>query len=176
MRTIHCWPQENPEKAINIGVAAHISAASPGGPRFEASLSPEARSSASNGIWLCQTCAKLIDNDPVRYTREHLFQWKSDAEGRAVQDLESRSPQNENQVNLFKKMERLMPELLAEMRADLAAHPLCREVVLLQRNWSFWYPKDRELLTYYFDDHPNLRSKIQILENHQLVAEYLQAA
>jgi hypothetical protein len=59
-------PQTNPTKAINIGVAAHITAASQNGPRFDANMTPEERKSAENGIWLCQNCAKLIDNDERR--------------------------------------------------------------------------------------------------------------
>src|SRR5713101_2602138 len=53
-------PQRNPSKAVNVGVAAHITGAAPGGPRYDARMSEKDRRSASNGIWLCQNCAKLI--------------------------------------------------------------------------------------------------------------------
>lgn len=76
-------PNSDPEKSVNIGVAAHITAAAPGGPRYDASLSREERKSAENGIWLCQSCAKLIDNDPERYPVEVLREWKRGAEARA---------------------------------------------------------------------------------------------
>src|SRR5690348_16032721 len=76
-------PQSDPSKAVNLGVAAHITAASPGGPRFDPDLSPEERSAASNGIWLCQNCAKLIDNDVIRFSVEVLRRWKADAEAEA---------------------------------------------------------------------------------------------
>ena len=36
-------PQEDPAKALNIGVGAHITAASEGGPRYDPSLSSEER-------------------------------------------------------------------------------------------------------------------------------------
>jgi hypothetical protein len=52
--------QVDPTKALNVGVAAHISAASPGGPRYNPLLSSEERRHANNAIWLCQKCAKLI--------------------------------------------------------------------------------------------------------------------
>lgn len=45
-------PHSDPNKAVNTGVAAHITAASPGGPRFDSALSPEERSNLENGIWL----------------------------------------------------------------------------------------------------------------------------
>jgi hypothetical protein len=73
--------------AVNLGVAAHITAASPDGPRFDASLKPEERSDIGNAIWLCQTCAKLIDSDIHRFTIEVLRSWKGGAEGEALAAL-----------------------------------------------------------------------------------------
>jgi len=69
-------PQADPTGVVNIGVAAHISAASPGGARYEEALSTEQRTDSSNGIWLCQTCAKLIDNDSTLFSRDVLEGWK----------------------------------------------------------------------------------------------------
>jgi hypothetical protein len=84
-------PHTEADKALNIGVAAHISAASPGGPRYDHSLRQEERKGISNGIWLCQTCAKLVDNDEGRYTKELLGQWKQEAEQEALREIESAS-------------------------------------------------------------------------------------
>jgi len=81
-------PQDDPAGSINIGVAAHLTAASPGGPRFDSSLTPVQRVSPENGIWLCQSCAKLVDNDERRYTPAFLRDWKRQAEQRAADDLE----------------------------------------------------------------------------------------
>jgi len=67
----------------SVGVAAHISAASPGGPRYHPGLRPEQREARDNGIWLCQTHAKTIDDDPGRYTTELLLAWRATAEERA---------------------------------------------------------------------------------------------
>ncbi len=82
-------PQEDPNKVVNIGVAAHITAASEGGPRFEQNMSTEERSSEANGIWLCQTCAKLIDNDPMHYPIDLLNRWRSLSEEAARLDIEN---------------------------------------------------------------------------------------
>jgi hypothetical protein len=76
-------PQLDSTKALNIGVAAHITSASPGGPRYNPSLTSEERCHADNGIWLCQNCAKLIDNDVQRYSETLLRAWKTVAEDRA---------------------------------------------------------------------------------------------
>ena len=81
-------PQSNPEKAINVGVAAHITAASPNGPRYDPNLTPEQRRSIENGIWLCQTCGKLVDNDEIRYPAPLLREWKRIAEERAIRAIE----------------------------------------------------------------------------------------
>ena len=72
--------QDDPSKSVNIGVAAHISAASMGGPRYDARQTSEQRRSITNGIWLCQNCAKLIDSDASRFSVELLRTWKEEAE------------------------------------------------------------------------------------------------
>ena len=80
-------PQSDPTKAINVGVAAHITAASEGGPRYNPSLSPEKRRHSNNGIWLCQTCAKLVDSDSVQFPETILRQWRQRAEAEAFERL-----------------------------------------------------------------------------------------
>lgn len=85
-------PQEDPTAAINIGVAAHIHAAAPGGKRYNVTQSSSARSSIENAIWLCQNCAKLIDNDEFRYSTELLQQWKATSENAAMREIEHRFP------------------------------------------------------------------------------------
>jgi hypothetical protein len=84
-------PQEDVTKVISIGVAAHITAASPGGPRFDSTMSPEKRKSGENGIWMCQNCAKLIDSDEKRYTVDLLREWKKFSEEAALSALENNS-------------------------------------------------------------------------------------
>ena len=71
---------ENKNKASSIGVAAHICAAAPGGPRYDASMSADERKDISNCIWMCQNHAKLIDTDEIKYTAALLRQWKQEAE------------------------------------------------------------------------------------------------
>jgi len=80
-------PQDDPSKALNIGVAAHITAASPGGPRYLDTITADERSSASNGIWLCQSCAKLVDNDESMFTAELLRAWKTIREHNALHSI-----------------------------------------------------------------------------------------
>ncbi len=85
-------PHTDDAKAVNRGVAAHITAAAPGGKRFDASLTAEERSGPANGIWLCQNCAKLIDTDERRFTVALLRDWKATAEAAVLRSLQSNSP------------------------------------------------------------------------------------
>lgn len=73
-------PHSNSHKRVSIGQAAHITAASKGGPRYDSDLSSEERKSIDNGIWLCDVCAKMIDSDEAHYSVELLRVWKSQAE------------------------------------------------------------------------------------------------
>ena len=84
-------PAEEEDRSINIGVAAHITAASPDGPRYDNSLTSAERISGSNGIWLCQNCAKLIDSDTSLYSAKKLRQWKKKALECAVIDISTSS-------------------------------------------------------------------------------------
>lgn len=83
-------PQSNSSKVTNIGVAAHITAASEDGPRYDAALTSAGRKSPENGIWLCQNCAKLIDSDPTKYPLELIIEWKNEAESAALMRLGAR--------------------------------------------------------------------------------------
>lgn len=73
-------PNSNPEKATLIGEAAHITAASLNGPRYDATLDELQRQSILNGIWLCSNCADLIDKDEQLYPVELLKSWRDTAE------------------------------------------------------------------------------------------------
>ena len=71
-------PTTDGAKEVRIGVAAHICAAAPGrgARRYRADMTPEQRKSETNGIWLCQDCAKAIDSDDPIFTETLLHGWK----------------------------------------------------------------------------------------------------
>jgi len=69
------------EKIEFIGKAAHITAAAPGGARYDPSLSSSERSLIENGIFLCSGCADKIDkNLGIDYPADLLRRWKKDHE------------------------------------------------------------------------------------------------
>ncbi|MDA8019302.1 MAG: hypothetical protein MPN21_17820 [Thermoanaerobaculia bacterium] len=147
---------------MNIGVAAHITAASERGPRYEPSLSSEERRDLENGIWLCQNCGKLIDSDISRYSIAKLGEWKSDAEAAAARALEQRRAPASTSVGVFLEAERLMPELLSEMRSDVRgdSSQLIREFVVLS-NRQISYISPNRPFAYFASEHQELYHAIE---------------
>lgn len=81
-------PSSKTTETVSIGVAAHITAAAPGGKRYDPVLIKDERKGFNNGIWLCQNCAKKIDSDELQYTIDVLRNWKIEAENRAMSNLD----------------------------------------------------------------------------------------
>ena len=71
-------PSDESAEAVNLtGVAAHISGASEGrGSRRYREMPSEDRKDISNGIWLCETHADLIDGDEITFTENILHEIK----------------------------------------------------------------------------------------------------
>jgi hypothetical protein len=81
IRAVAVGPSEEaPDAVARIGEAAHICAASKGGRRYDASMTPGERAGFDNAIWLCSDHAKLIDRDEVTYTADVLRAMKHDHE------------------------------------------------------------------------------------------------
>ena len=90
-RTLTSGPNAHPERSTKTGVAAHITAASSGGPRYDPNLSSEQRKSAENGIWLCQRCAHFVDTDSLNYPIDLLYKWRHQAEKEADDETKGRT-------------------------------------------------------------------------------------
>ncbi|MFB9867812.1 hypothetical protein [Vreelandella sulfidaeris] len=91
-------PGESELGVNSIGVAAHIHAASPGGPRYDPSMTSSERGSISNAIWLCSNCSIIIDRDKARYTAKLLKEWKANAEATAIKEQGMRLPSDEDAI------------------------------------------------------------------------------
>ncbi|MFC1564086.1 hypothetical protein ACFL6G_04075 [candidate division KSB1 bacterium] len=72
----------DPKKSTVMGRAAHITAASKNGPRYDPKLTREQRRSIDNGIWLCQEHADFIDKKENEdyYTVPEIKFWKQQTE------------------------------------------------------------------------------------------------
>lgn len=86
-------PGPSSEYLSNSGYAAHIFAASSGGPRGQGGLSKSELKSAANGIWLCGRHAKLVDNNRGQsYPAETLLSYKALHEARVALEHEGLYP------------------------------------------------------------------------------------
>jgi hypothetical protein len=103
------------EDTIDIGTAAHICAAAPLGPRYENNMTPEERSSARNGIWMCRDHGKAIDSNDPEFTVPRLRDWKRLAE----QDSCRRVLRNEAPPPAPPTDAELMSKLQSAAKADV---------------------------------------------------------
>ncbi|UHG89827.1 AlbA family DNA-binding domain-containing protein [Spirosoma oryzicola] len=78
---------------------------------------------------------------------------------------------NESLKQAFVNIQRLIPELLSEMRADLVDQPFIREFILFSKHWIYNHDHNNDIFMYYYEDHTYLRNKLRILENYGLVYE-----
>ena len=65
---------------INLGMASHICAAAPDGPRYDPNQTPSQRRSTENGIWMCRLHGTAVDAKDPKFTVELLHQWKAQAQ------------------------------------------------------------------------------------------------
>lgn len=151
----------------SIGVAAHIAAASEGGPRYDPDMSPEERSAAENGIWLCQTCSRLVDVDLPSHPAHQLREWKTLAEMRAYLGLRGFSVVVSRS---FEKLEQMVPELVAEMREDLKKNQFTRELIAFSKTRGFG-GQEKPLHAYYHEDHDDLLGKLGVMVNYGALIE-----
>ena len=117
-RKLTSGPREDPNKAVSIGVAAHITAAAPRGPRYDVFISPAVRTSIKNAIWLCQNCAKLVDSDAIHYSTEMLQGWKEDAEENTRLAIETNASGADNVKTVRKLLRQKIRELDDLVRSE----------------------------------------------------------
>jgi hypothetical protein len=80
-------PGSLPDQIVSSGTAAHIYAASKGGPRSSGPLCDKELAEAKNGIWLCANHGRLIDtNRGEQYPPSLLQSYKSLHEARIARD------------------------------------------------------------------------------------------
>ena len=75
-RVLTIGPHSEPDKSLSSGIAAHISGAALGGPRYDPDQDKKERRGIGNAVWLCHSCSDLIDKDEGTYPKEGLLRWK----------------------------------------------------------------------------------------------------
>jgi 5-methylcytosine-specific restriction endonuclease McrA len=95
-------PSNTSNDAVNnTGIAAHICAASEGGPRYKAAMTSQERKAIDNAIWLCANCSIRIDRDEESYKEEILREWKYKAEETAKSEQGKRLPRKDDAVDML---------------------------------------------------------------------------
>jgi hypothetical protein len=122
-------------------------------------MAPEERSDFLNGIWLCQTHAKLIDDDELSFPAHLLREWKETSE--RIAQLEALGFAVVR-AKPFPDLEKKAPQLIAEMRNDLQKKPLVRQFVILPNrriSYSASYPQ----FSYFAEEHTYINSIMTIM-------------
>jgi hypothetical protein len=91
------------------------------------------RSAISNAIWLCATCHKIVDDDPVRYPAGLLFEWQRQHEHRIAGQVgkaaaEARERYEKRHLEDFGRISYLAERLITE-KENFWEHRLTAEVL-----------------------------------------------
>lgn len=163
-------PAETNDRSVSIGEASHIFAASPGGPRYKPSMSPEERKSIHNGIWLCRNCGKLIDSDVDKYTSDVLLSWKKQAENNAAARLLGKCRIEQEEYSLFLEAEEYAADAIELLRYCISRDKthLIREIDLRpSKDVIFGGGSNR--FSYVYDNEPTMPAQFELLEDYGLV-------
>jgi hypothetical protein len=137
-------------------------------------MSEKDRRSASNGIWSCQNCAKLIDNDPQTYSVNLLSNWKGVAEeeararigktsskvgGRSVkQDVAALRREHKLRDDLYRDLLKSSSERMALPRLTSRVSKFLHSEIIVHRIGDRTYPN--------IDEKPGISAwfKLEILD------------
>ncbi len=72
--------QTDTEGYVHQGIAAHIHGVEPGSARYDPTIPDDVIRSFSNGIWLCDICSRMVDDDEAVFPPDKLRIWKTKAE------------------------------------------------------------------------------------------------
>ena len=75
-----------------------------------------------------------MDVDKTSYSTDILKEWKTFAEMRAYLGLRGYSVVLSRS---FERLEKLMPELISEMREDIGNNPFTRELIAFSKKWTY---------------------------------------
>lgn len=148
--------QQHAEKSINSGCAAHITAASPGGARYDETMSSEERKDITNAIWMCRHHGDLIDKENNHYTPEQLKAWKVVAETKAYKELEKSANSPEFTSRDIRALEETCKIFTYEAATRLRNEVFGATVERIVMDPVNWYWEEGENPKYRFN-HPRLQ-------------------
>lgn len=137
------------ELDLRVGEAAHIRAAKPEEARYDASMTDAQRADPANGIWLCDTCHRMIDaNQGADFPVEMLHSWKDE---------------HEKQINyLLTTHQSPLPIL----RRNTDAGRLAQQVVdLIASRGVFFAAPECEVPAYVEESLQEMRGELRVLIN-----------
>lgn len=156
------WVDESPLKKENIGEAAHIEAASEGGPRYNPAQSDEQRASFYNGIWVCSNCHAEIDSNVVKFDVAYLQYLKHRAMQLAKRNIDL-SLKGDNQVELphFKYAMISFFSNLYGLHESL--HKFLKEIKKYVDNFFREYSSENMFITEYCFGIPKLINNLSVI-------------
>ena len=152
---------------VNMGVAAHITAASPGGVRYDPLLTSEHRRSYDNGIWLCKYCGDLVDKDATTYPVELLRAWKTLAEHRTGMQVHGLAQGVQDEPSQLQRQETKLQDWVNDGRKrweDLVSKD-CHEQPLRYRH-GYWIAAYHLTGNHTLTEPAELRSVLRQAEDH----------
>lgn len=88
--------------------------------------------------------------------------------GRDIHFNAPTGPTTDPDAEMFADLEQTMPDVLKNLRENLAEHPLIRVIIVMDKK-SLLYNWPDDHLRFTAEEDPDIRSKVQILENHGLL-------
>lgn len=160
------------DAALSDGIAAHITGASPDGPRFDPSLSPEARCSPENGIWVCTQHGREIDANTSGFSVEVLRGLKRIREECASRELQQHK-NTEDQTGLLIEFPYATTiyklfEVIAPQTYTFPTTSALRDVLRSAEKPSCLIDLASEVIVGTWDSHPNVAGILSTLLSNNI--------
>jgi hypothetical protein len=144
-RALTSGPTIEATGSVNLGEAAHIYGRARTSARYYKGLTSTELSDITNGIWLCNTCHKLIDSDSLRFPVDLLFEWRRQHEADVMSRLgkpgdQAREKIRQKHLSSFENLSYLAQQIILDRPKlwewKLAVEVLRTELGPVQTRWD----------------------------------------
>jgi len=164
-------PGDTADAVISDGTAAHITAASPSGPRFDSSLSPQERRSPENGIWACTQHGREIDAPTSTFTVDVLRGLKKIREVSAYRELQVKGSEDHSGLLIefphVGTVNKLI-EVLAPQAYKFATTSALRDLLRSAEKPSLLLDLTPDVIVGTWDSHPNVAGILSTLLSNNI--------